>query len=78
VSAINNHQIYVVVNDHQVKHQSTILESLGKTKNVKLKIFFYLDAIDIFISPYALYKCEFVACEQDIFKLIEMDCGVRK
>jgi hypothetical protein len=64
----SNHQIYVAFNNCQDEHQSTIAESLGKINNVKIKILFDLDAIDSFISPYALETCGLATYEHDDFK----------
>ena len=55
-----------------------VVESTGKVNNVKLKILFDHDAIDSFISPYALDKCGLEACEHDDFELFEMASWVRQ
>ena len=66
------------IQNHQAKHQATIVESIGNVNNFKLKILFYLGATDSFISPYALEKCGFDAYKHNDFELVEMDSGVKR
>ena len=54
------------------------MESKGKVNNVKIKIIFGPGAIDSFISPYSLDKCEFLAWKHDYFELVKMTSGVKK
>ena len=56
------HQISAVMNNHQDKHQSTMVESSCKINQVKLKVLFDHDAADSLISPYALDKCVLETC----------------
>ena len=45
----SRHQISAAVNNHQVEHQSTVVESSGTVNNVKLRILFDLGVTDSFI-----------------------------
>jgi hypothetical protein len=61
----SNHQIYAVVNNHQAKHQSTVVESSGTLNHINVKILFDSGATDSFFSPSALKKSGLVAYEHD-------------
>ena len=74
----NNHQIHVAIQNHQAKHQATIVESIGNVNNFKLKILFYLGATDSFISPYALEKCGLDSYKHNDFESVEMDSGFKQ
>jgi hypothetical protein len=73
-----NHQIYAAVNNHQVEHQSTIVESLGTLNHVNVKILFDSGAIDSFISPSALERSGLATYEHDEFKQVEMASGEKQ
>jgi hypothetical protein len=64
----SSHQIYAVVNNHQVEHQSTVVESSGMLYYVNVKILFDSGATYIFTSPSALEKCGLASYEHDDFK----------
>ena len=77
-SSGNNNQIHATIHKNQVEHHSTIVESIGKVNNAKLKILFDPGATDNFISPYALDKCGLESYKHDDFKLVEMDSRVKQ
>jgi hypothetical protein len=66
-SESSNHQMYVAVNNCQVEHQSTVVESSGTLNHVNVKILFDSGATDSFISPSALEKSGLAAYEHDEF-----------
>jgi hypothetical protein len=70
--ASSNHQIYAAVNNRQVEHQSTVVESSGTLNHINVKILFDYGATDSFISPSALEKSGLAAYEHDDFKQVEM------
>jgi hypothetical protein len=76
--ASGSHQIYTTVNNHQVEHQSTVVESTCMLNHTKVKILFDSGAIDSFISPSALEKSGLVAYEHDDFKQVEMASGEKQ
>lgn len=63
-----NHRIHAIVNNDQVAHQSTVVESSSIINGIKLKILFDTSAIDSFISSYALNKCGLAARRQNDFR----------
>jgi hypothetical protein len=52
----SSHQIYIAVNNHEVEHQSMVVESSGTLNHIDVKILFDSGAIDSFISPSALKR----------------------
>ena len=60
------------MNNNQVEHQSTMVESSSKINNVKIKILFDYGATDSFISPYALDKSGLAVCKHNNFDLVKM------
>jgi hypothetical protein len=71
----DSHKIYAIVNNHQVEHQSTVVDSSGMLNRIDVKILFDFGAIDSFISPSTLEKSGLVAYEHDDFKQVEMASG---
>jgi hypothetical protein len=76
--ASSSHQIYVVVNNFQAEHQSTVVESSGTLNHINVKILFDSGVTDSFISPSALEKSGLAAYEHDDFKQVEMASGENK
>jgi hypothetical protein len=66
------HQIHAVVNNHQVEHQSTVLETTGTVADQTLSILIDPGATKSFISGAALKRIKVKAVEQDEFSFIEM------
>lgn len=69
------HRIHAVLQNHQVKHQSTVLEASSKLNGMDVTIFIDPGAIESFISPNALLKCKLVAIYQNYFDQVEMALG---
>jgi hypothetical protein len=74
----SGHQIYAVINNHQVEHQSTVVESSGTLNHINVKILFDFGAIDSFILPSALEKSGLAAYRHDDFKQVEMASGEKQ
>jgi hypothetical protein len=74
----SSHQIYVAVNNRQVEHQSTVVESTGTLNHIDVKILFDFGATDSFISPSALEKSGLAAYEHDDFKQVKMASGEKQ
>ena len=55
-----------------------MIETLGMTNKVKVKILFDFGATNSFISPVALEKCGLVAYEHDDFKQVEMASRIKQ
>jgi hypothetical protein len=70
--ARSSHQIYAEVNNHQVEHQSMVVESSGTLNHFNVKILFDSGATNSFISPFALEKSWLAAYEHYEFKQVEM------
>jgi hypothetical protein len=76
--ASSSHHIYVMVDNRQSEHQSTVVESSGTLNHINVKILFDSSAKDSFISPFALEKSGLAAYEHDGFKQVEMDSGEKQ
>jgi hypothetical protein len=76
--ASSSHQIYAAVNNRQVEHQSTVVESSGTLNHIIIKILFDSGATDSFISPSALEKSGLAAYEHNDFKQVEMASGEKQ
>jgi hypothetical protein len=76
--ASSSHHIYVEVNNRQVEHQSTVVESSGMLNHINVKILFDSGATDSFISPSSLEKSGLGAYEHDDFKQVEMASGEKQ
>eukprot|EP00253_Pinus_taeda_P028988 PITA_28988 len=72
------HHIQVVVNNHQVKHQSTVLETSGNIDGMSFVILIDPGATDSFISINALSLIKHKATPQYEFKHVEMACGMNR
>jgi hypothetical protein len=70
--ASSSHQIYVVVNNSQAKHQSTVVESLVILNHINVNILFDSGETNSFISPSALEKSGLAAYEHNEFKQVNM------
>ena len=75
---ISSHQIYAAVNNRQVEHQSTVMESSDTLNNINVKILFDSGVTDSFISLSALEMSGLEAYEHDDFKQVEMASGGKK
>jgi hypothetical protein len=73
--ASSSHQIYVIVNNFQEEHQSTVVESSGMLNHVNVNILFDFGATDSFISPCALENYGLAAYEHVDFKQVKMALG---
>ena len=67
-----------MVNNRQVEHQSTVVESSGTLNHINVKILFDFGVTDSFISPSTLEKSGLAAYEHDEFKQVEMSSGVKQ
>jgi hypothetical protein len=72
------HRIHVVVNNHQVEHQSTVLEMTGTITGQTLIILIDPSATKSFISSAALKRIKVKAVKQDKFSFIEMASGAKQ
>lgn len=72
------HRIHAAVNNRQVEHQSTVLETLGNIDGMSFVILIDPGAIDSFISINALAKIKHKAIPQYEFKHVEMACGMKR
>jgi hypothetical protein len=70
--ASRSHQIYAAVNNRQVEHQSTVVESSSTLNHINVKVLFDSGTTDSFISPSALEKSGLETYEHDEFKQVEM------
>jgi hypothetical protein len=70
--ASGSHQIYAAVNNRQIEHQSTVVDSSGTLNHINVKILFNFGATDCFISPSTLERSGLAAYEHDDFKQVEM------
>jgi hypothetical protein len=66
------HQIHAAVNDGQVEHQSTVLETTGMIVDQTLSILIDPGATESFISGAVLKRIKVMEIEQDEFSFIEM------
>jgi hypothetical protein len=74
----SSHQIYTTVNNRQVEHQSTVVESSGTLNHNNVKILFDSSATHSFISPSTLKKSGLAAYKHDEFKQVEMASGEKQ
>jgi hypothetical protein len=72
------HQIHAAVNNHQVGHQSTVLEMTGTIVDHTLSILIDPSATKSFISGAALKSIKVKAVEQDEFSFVEMASGAKQ
>ena len=72
------HQIHAVVNNHQVEHQSTMLETTGTVADQTLSILIDPGATKSFISGAILKRIKVKAVEQDEFSFVEMASGAKQ
>jgi len=70
-----SHRIHAVVQNHQVEHQSTLLEASSKLNGMVVTIFIDFGTTQSFISPNALMKCKLVTIEQNNFNQVQMASG---
>jgi hypothetical protein len=75
---IYNHHIYATVNNRQVEHQSTMVESSGMLNHINVRILFDSGDTNSFISPSALEKSGLAAYDHDDFKQVEMALGEKQ
>jgi hypothetical protein len=73
--ASGNHQIYTTVNNHQEKHQSTVVDSSGTLNHINVNILCDFGVTDSFISLFSLEKSGLEAYKHDEFKQVEMASG---
>jgi hypothetical protein len=71
------HQIHAAVNNCQVEHRSTLLETTGTIANQTLSILINLGATESFISGVALKRINVKAVEQNEFSFVEMESGAK-
>ena len=71
-SSNSHHKIHATVNNHQAKHQSIVVECLGKVNNFIIKMLFDPCATNSFISPSVADRCGLVDYKYDGFKLVDM------
>jgi hypothetical protein len=66
------HRIHVAVNNHQARHQFTVLETYGMIVDQNYSVFIDPGATERFISSAALKRIKVKAVEQDEFKYVEI------
>ena len=64
------HRIHVAVNNHQVKHHSTMLNTSGTIADQTLSILIDPSATESFISGVVLKMIKVKAVEQDEFNFV--------
>lgn len=69
------YKIHAVVKNHQVEHQSTVLEASSKLNCMVVTILIDPSATESFNSSNALLKYKFVAIEKNDFDRVEMVSG---
>jgi hypothetical protein len=72
------HRIHVAVNNHQARHQFTVLETYGMIVDQNYSVFIDPGATERFISSAALKRIKVKAVEQDELKYVEMASGVKQ
>jgi hypothetical protein len=72
------HWIHAVVNNRQVEHQSTVLETLGTIADQTFSILIDPGATERFISGATLKRIKVKAIEHDEFSYVEMASGAKK
>lgn len=73
----SHHRIYATIHDQHVVHQSTMVETSSMINKVRVKIWFDVDATNIFISLVAIEKCGLVAYEHEEFKQVEIASRIK-
>jgi hypothetical protein len=72
------HQIHAAVNNHQEKHQSTVLETSGTIADQTLSILIDHGATESFISGAVLKRIKVKEVKHDEFSFIEMASGAKQ
>jgi hypothetical protein len=72
------HRIYAAMNNHQAKHQLTVLETSSVVADQTLSILIDLSATESFILGATLKRIKVKAIEQDDFSFVEMASGAKK
>jgi hypothetical protein len=72
------HRIHAAVNNHQVEHQSTVLETKGTVTDQTLSILIDPVATESFIFGAALKRIKVKAVGQEEFSFIEMALGAKQ
>jgi hypothetical protein len=72
------HRIHIAVNNRQVEHHSTVLETTGTIADQTLSILIDPGATEGFISGVALKRIKVKVVEQDEFSLMEMASGAKQ
>ena len=71
------HRIHAAVNNHQEKHQSTVLETTGTVADQTLSILIDPSATETFIYGAALKRTKVKAVKHDEVSFVEMDSGAK-
>jgi hypothetical protein len=72
------HRIHAAVNNCQVEHQSTVLETTGTVPDQTLSILIDPGATESFISGAVLKRIKVKAVKQDEFSFVEMASGAKQ
>jgi hypothetical protein len=72
------HWIHAAVNNRQVEHQSTVLETTGTVADQTLSILIDPGATESFVSSAVLKRIKVKAVEQDEFSFVEMASGAKQ
>jgi hypothetical protein len=72
------HRIHAAVNNRQVEHQSTVLETIGIVTDQTLSILIDPGATECFISVAALKRIKVKFFEHDEFSFMEMASGAKQ
>jgi hypothetical protein len=72
------HGIHATMNNHQDKHQSTVLETSGIIVDQNFSILIDPGATESFISSVTLKRIKLKVVEQDEFRYVEMESSAKQ